>query len=189
MSSKGLKITRTTLNNEQKMAVVKFKDQNPHTSNNDLVDWVKENFDLVVHPSTISRIIKGKDDIGENPSTKRQRALQCPEIEDALLEWVLRSQDRIILTDAILIEKAKNFAQMLHVSESGLKFSHGWLDRFKKRHGLKQIKKHGEDASADHAAATAAIPQLRKLLEEYDLRDIYNMDETGLFYRYELYCD
>ena len=49
------------------------------------------------------------------------------------------------------------------------------------------IIKHGKDASVDHTVATAAISQLRELLEEYDLSDIYNMDKTGLFYWYKLY--
>ena len=75
---------------------------------------------------------------------------------------------------------------MLQISNNDFKFSHGWLVKFKKRHNLKMIIKYGEDISADHTAATAAIPQLRELLEEYNLSDIYNMDETGLFYQYKL---
>ncbi|CAG8670532.1 2937_t:CDS:1 [Ambispora gerdemannii] len=182
MSSKN---TKTTLNNEQRMAVIASKDQNPNFTNLDLVDWVKKRFNLDVHPSTISRLMKRKEDIGVNFSAKRQRSVQYPDIENTLLEWILRSQDKITLTDAILVEKAKNFAQMLNISDDNIKFSNGWLSKFKKRHNLAQIKKHGEDASADHAIATAAIPQLREVLKEYDLRDIYNMDETGLFYRYK----
>ena len=58
ISSKNHKITRTTLNQKQKIAIVTFKNQNPHVSNNDLVDWVKKNFNLEIHPSTISHIIK-----------------------------------------------------------------------------------------------------------------------------------
>ena len=46
-----------------------------------------------------------------------------------------------------------------------------------------QITKHGEEASVDEDVIATAIPKLRELLEKYDLKDIYNMDETGLFYR------
>ncbi|CAG8673457.1 1414_t:CDS:2, partial [Dentiscutata erythropus] len=49
-------------------------------------------------------------------------------------------------------------------------------------HGLEQIKKHGEDASLDNNIVAIAIPQLRKVLKEYNLKNIYNMDKTGLFY-------
>jgi len=57
------------------------------------------------------------------------------------------------------------------------------LSKFKKRHGLKQVKKHGEAASADNAAIVKTIPELKEILKSYDLKDIFNMDETGLFYR------
>ncbi|CAG8819754.1 20227_t:CDS:1, partial [Gigaspora rosea] len=106
-----------------------------------------------------------------------------PDLENALLEWILQNQDKIVLSDAILIEKAKSFAQILRIPEGDLKFSHGWLFKFKKRHSLGQITKHGEDASVDEDVVATAIPKLRELLRKYDLKDIYNMDETGLFYR------
>ena len=32
-------------------------------------------------------------------------------------------------------------------------------------------------------ALSARLPEIRKTLDEYALNDIYNMDETGLFYR------
>ena len=134
---------------------------------------------------SIGRILKRKiDDIVGNGSAKRQKTVRYPELENALLEWILRSQDKIILTDNICSEKAKVFAQMLNIPFSDFKFSNGWLFKFKRRHGLVQIKKHGEDASADHAAAAVAVTQLRELLKDYELKDIYNMDETSLFYRY-----
>ncbi|CAG8567818.1 8666_t:CDS:2 [Paraglomus brasilianum] len=41
-------------------------------------------------------------------------------------------------------------------------------------------RKHGEGAFADHAAAVAVT----ELLKDYNLKDIYNMNETILFYRY-----
>ncbi|CAG8835444.1 16359_t:CDS:2, partial [Cetraspora pellucida] len=56
---------------------------------------------------------------------------------------------------------------------------------FKKWHGIAKIKLHKEDASADVDAATAAILKLNRLLEQYHLQDIYNMDETTLFYQLE----
>src|SRR6185369_15960584 len=137
-----------------------------------------------IHPSTICHLMKQKENIVGDPSAKRQRTVQYPEIENALYEWVLRSQDKIILTDAILTEKAKNFAQLLNIPSDNFKFSCGWLSKFKKRHNITQIVKHGEDASADNNAIIIAIPQLREILKEYDLKDIFNMDKTGLFFWY-----
>jgi hypothetical protein len=48
---------------------------------------------------------------------------------------------------------------------------------------LKEFKRHGEAASADPAAIDAERSRVQALLHEgYHLRDIFNMDETGLFY-------
>jgi len=47
---------------------------------------------------------------------------------------------RIILSDAILVEKAKLLANGLGVPENALQFSSGWLQGFKKRNGIRQEK-------------------------------------------------
>ncbi|CAG8690448.1 25980_t:CDS:1, partial [Gigaspora rosea] len=152
---------KTTLTNKQRQDIVTYKNKHSNITNVELVDWVKKEFKLDVHSSTIGRLIKNKDDIRNNPTVKRQRTVQYPELENALLEWVLQNQERVILSDAILIEKAKTFAQMLEIPD--LKFSQGWLYKFKKRHKLRRVKKHGEDASVNDAVVAAAIPQLKEL--------------------------
>ena len=82
-----------------------------------------------------------------------------------------------------MFRKSKGFCSDVEYPSlfSDFKFSNDWLFKFKRRHGLVQIKKHGEDASADHVAAAVAVTQLRELLKDYDF---YNMDETSLFSRY-----
>jgi len=93
---------RTTLNKEQKIALITYKNTNPSTSNVDLSKWIKQSYNLVVHPSTIGRILKRKiDDIVGNGSEKRQKTVRYAELENALLEWILRSKDKIVLTDNI----------------------------------------------------------------------------------------
>ena len=93
---------------------------NPNTNNVNLAEWIKQSYNLVIHPS---RILKWNiDDIVGRDSAKRQRTVRYPELENALLEWILQSQDKIILTDNICLEKAKVFAQMLNIPLSDFKF-------------------------------------------------------------------
>ena len=181
--SSASKSTKTTLKDEQRAAVITYKNQHPYTSNIDLVNWIRATYQLNVHPSTVSRLLKRKEIIISNPSAKRHRTVQHPSLENALYEWVIQMQAKVILTDAILMQKAKDFSQLLNIPDDDFKFSSGWLSKFKKRHGLKQVKKHGEAASADNAAIVKTIPKLKEILKSYDLKDIFNMDETGLFYR------
>jgi len=117
---------KTTLNSEQKVALVTYKNTNPNTNNVNLAEWIKQSYNLVIHPSTISHILKRNIDniVGrDSAKIKRQRTVRYPELENALLEWILRSQDKIILTDNICLEKAKVFAQMLNIPLSDFKFS------------------------------------------------------------------
>ncbi|CAG8595337.1 7626_t:CDS:2 [Dentiscutata erythropus] len=127
--------------------------------------------------------MSSKKQVKKTTLSNKQRTVQHLDLENALLEWVLQNQDNFIISDGILIEKAKTFAKLLKIPESNFKFSYRWLFKFKKKHGLEQLKKHGEDASVDDNQVTIAISQLREVLKEYNLKDIYNMDETGLFYR------
>src|SRR6185312_17387897 len=111
---------KTTLNSEQKVALITYKNTNPNTNNVNLAEWIKQSYNLVIHPSRILK--RNIDDIVGRDSAKRQRTVRYPELENALLEWILRSQDKIILTDNICLEKAKVFAQMLNISLSDFKF-------------------------------------------------------------------
>jgi hypothetical protein len=54
--------------------------------------------------------------------------------------------------------------------------------RFKDRHGLVYKKLVGESAAVDSESTEAWLEGLPSLLEGYEQRDIYNADETGLFY-------
>ncbi|CAG8488661.1 10807_t:CDS:1, partial [Cetraspora pellucida] len=40
------------------------------------------------------------------------------------------------------------------------------------------------NASVDNIIIKKALSQLREVLKEYDLKNIYNIDETELFYWY-----
>ncbi|CAB5352374.1 unnamed protein product [Rhizophagus irregularis] len=120
-----------------------------------------------------------------NPEVKRHKPVAVPELELALKEFVLCYQHKTILSDAILIEKAKLLANELEVPQETLQFSNGWLQKFKERNSIRQVKLHGEANSADENAIAEALPLLQNKCAEYPPDRIYNMDETGLFYRLE----
>ena len=84
------------------------------------------------------------------------------------------------------MEKSKDFAERLG---SDFTPSTGWLARWKNRMGIKIKRAHGEKSSADEAAAENwFVHKLPKLLEEFPETDIFNADETGLFYTATRIC-
>jgi len=62
--------------------------------------------------------------------------------------------------------------------------SSGWLSRFKRREGLKWKCLTGDAGEADVTVAMKWIEHcLQPILAQYDENDIFNGDETGLFFR------
>ncbi|TYH07045.1 hypothetical protein ES288_A08G201200v1 [Gossypium darwinii] len=76
-------------------------------------------------------------------------------------------EKKVSMTVEMIQTKTKEFLQKI------FNFSIGWLEQFKARRGIKSYK------------IFDTLPQIRAKLESFDWKDIYNMDETSLFYHYE----
>lgn len=63
------------------------------------------------------------------------------------------------------------------------KFFIGWLDRFKARHSTKKSKQHGEAGSVNLEAVEDELQETREAVEPYDSQNIYNMDESAVFWK------
>lgn len=64
------------------------------------------------------------------------------------------------------------------------KFSAGWLENWKGRFGIKRVILHAEDGSVNVDDKTKEIMQgLQEKLMAFEGKDIYNMDETALYWR------
>ncbi|KIM36341.1 hypothetical protein M413DRAFT_424966 [Hebeloma cylindrosporum] len=117
---------------------------------------------------------------------KRARQTEHPEVSEMMDLWVSKAMnDGILLTGEVLRQKWNTFANLVGIPEDErLKLSDGWLTRFKDRNGLKEMKRHGEAASSGAATVENERKRVQGLIEGhgYELRDIFNMDETGLFY-------
>lgn len=120
----------------------------------------------------------------KHPSMKRGREIQYPEIKKDLGDWVSQAILAGVITDGDVIrEKWKEFARLHQVASSEcLKLSNGWLGRFKKRHGLRASVRHGEGAAADPQTIAAEVARVLEINQEFALKNIVNMDETGLLY-------
>ena len=82
----------------------------------------------------------------------------------------------------ILKEKAEELSKKL--GNHGFKASDGWLSRWKVRHNIIFKKVHGEKGSADNVSAKEwKSNKIAALLDSFCENDIYNADETGLYYR------
>ena len=70
------------------------------------------------------------------------------------------------------------------INRTGEIVSKSWIRRWKKRRGIVYKDCRGEAADSDHAAGDRWVQQtLHQLISEYGTRNIFNVDETGLFWR------
>lgn len=120
-----------------------------------------------------------------NAQLKKERLPGFPMTEKVLERWLQYASARqMVLTDDVLIEKAKNFASS--VGEEHFRGSNGWLARFKLRHGIKMYVRVGEGGSAPpEAELNAERERLRAIITQYPLDDVWNADETGIFWKQE----
>ncbi|CAG8772519.1 23865_t:CDS:2, partial [Dentiscutata erythropus] len=83
---------KTTLTNKQRQDIITYKSKHPNISNVELVDWVKKEFKLDVHPSTIGCLIKNKEDIEKKAKTFAQM-LEIPNFK-FLQSWLYKFKKR-----------------------------------------------------------------------------------------------
>src|SRR3989440_1894227 len=152
------------------------------------IDQLSEEY--VCERSTISKILKAKDEwlskelTNHKAKTIANRPAKFTQLENALSIWTRRVfSQNVVLTDGLLQLKAKKFAELLNISETDFKASHGWVDRFKKRHDIWRFRIHGESESVLVKNLPEQKQKLVELLSKYRPEDVYNADETGLFFQ------
>jgi len=174
----------TSLTVNQKIEICKIKERHPSTKNVELA------FRYNVGKSTISDIWKKREHFlrretnGYTGSLFRERPSKYPTIEQALALWIDQATaDNRTLSEHIISTKAADFAQRLDIVD--FKGSNGWLDRFKKRYNVQQYTRCGEANSAPLEDLRPYRIELQNLLARWDLNDVYNCDETALYWRLE----
>lgn len=143
-----------------------------------------------IQKSTLFTILKNRDktlaanEAGVSKSRVRAREGKFPLLEKALVEWLqLMRSSNTPIDGNFLKEKAKTFAEKMDI-EVDFKASNGWFEKFKDRHGLSFKKLCGESADVDLGCVNGwRQGQLKRLVEKYQPNDIFNADETGLYYK------
>lgn len=119
----------------------------------------------------------------DNVSRKRKRGGKDEEVEAALLKWFTHAREKDVrLSGPVLREKAEALASKL--GKDDFEATEGWFRRWAKRENIVYKKPKGEVGDADAEGADVWLTEeWPRLVSQYSPDDIYNADETGLYYR------
>jgi hypothetical protein len=90
-------------------------------------------------------------------------------------------QKKEVVNGPMLVAKCRRYEEQFNVPELEWLKSESWLASFCKAHKIKEHRRHGEASSVDEKAVHDERERVQEILKQYDLKDIFNFDETGLF--------
>ncbi|XP_045467026.1 tigger transposable element-derived protein 6-like [Harmonia axyridis] len=134
-------------------------------------------------------IVKQKDRIrdmwqsGDSLQQKLCRLKNIPEkIDRDCLDWFSRVRNQNIPVSGPLIKaKAKEIASMLNYDKFSA--SNVWLQKWRTRHNISFKAISGESADVNVENVNEFLQNLPSLLLGYKPEDIFNADESGLYFR------
>ena len=186
MAAAGLKKERKHLTLQEKVEVIRKSEAYPKLPLRELGDCFS------CGKTQIAGILKAKGKIlalyEENRSDslqltrKRARKSEFSEVNESLYDWYLLAISKNIYpAGPQLSEKAKEIA--VRLGKTNFKASDGWLDKWKKRHNLKSKAVVGECGDVSSETVSSWKERLPVITAGYKAEDIYNLDETGCFWK------
>ena len=105
---------RTALTERQRYRIAKDGASNPALRHAQLVQWASEQLGVTVDRTAVTKLLKRKDLLSKDErdlsDLKKSRPLQCPKLDEALHRWFLYYQNKVAISDHILLEKARELA-------------------------------------------------------------------------------
>lgn len=172
-ASPGSKRIKTVLTLEKKLEIIKELKKGatatalsgrfgvPRTTINDL----KRNADEIEKFSTQMESLDGRP-----KKRKTMKKAANEDLDTALYLWFIQKRaEGIPLSGPIIAEKAIFFNSKMN-GDASFKASSGWLDRFKNRHGIRQLNIEGEKLSATSIETVNAFKEkFQKMIDEQGL--------------------
>lgn len=173
--------THQELSLEEKMVLIKEKEQG--VSHQQL----GEKFQISLR--AVSNILKHKCEYTTDYEAYKNKKIKrkskndlSQEINQTVYEWfVAQRAKNIAIFGPVLREYARQVGKRFHNSEK-FKASKGWLDRFRTRYNIHFRVVSGESRTVDQDTIIDWKSPLYSIIEHYDPADMFNCDETGLFY-------
>jgi hypothetical protein len=175
---------------EQRKALRRWAhQQHPKPTQKQCVGWFHAEYGHKLSQSTVSESLSSHfahlDESIVDPKSQRLREGCWPELEQVLFTWQTRVEERGgVTTGELLQAKAHEIWHQLpqYSDKPAPEFSNSWLEGFKRRFKICFRVQHGEAASIPQSAEEE-MKGLQTVAGIYKEEDIYNIDESALFWR------
>lgn len=191
---------------KQPVAVFTKKEVASHKQRVEMLDWYHANGknqtktaktfaqkypNVMIKQPLVSSWVKNEQEICQHYAQdatggtfKWMQQTSYPEVTEALDLWISKAMENgLFLSSELLRQKWTAFANLAGIpDDSRLTLSNGWLESLKKRNNLRLTRRHGEAGSANPKVVAEEWVRVQKLTEGYKPKDIYNGDETALYY-------
>ena len=130
-------------------------------------------------------LVNAADSVPTNTLKKRKHVvpkLKYEDIEKVMVEFLRMARDRgLVVTGPMLRTLALEEAEKKGIADFSA--SEGWLSRVKQRHDIVGKALCGEAAAVDPIlVADWKSVRLPEIIKDYKESDVFNCDETGLFF-------
>ncbi|PXF45462.1 CENP-B-like [Gracilariopsis chorda] len=189
---------RNTLNQGQRKQLIeeylRRSSAGEPASQNALAEWAAQTFNFPQKPSqaTISRLLKNRITISKSrvpDNAKRATVPRQPALEDALFSWIV---DQKFRNGRVTSGTVREFGRHLlrQVNEKlptnknlEFRFSNGWMEKYKKRYGLKFWRlSEDHDEQDERNVFEEGYPAFVRKLATYNDEDIWSAAEFGVQY-------
>ncbi len=112
----------------------------------------------------------------------KARKTDYDELNRLVYDWFCTARSKNIpITGKLLQEKALLYSLEMNLDD--FTASNGWLHSFQRRNNIKASVLSGESADVPEEQVHDWCLRLSTICDRYEPKDIFNADETGLFYR------
>lgn len=176
-----------TLTIKQKIEIIRYMEVHKNATDNVIAEIFSTEYKKKISRRAINDIRNNKAKILEmnnegKGNIMRTKNLKFELIDEKISSWIEKIESfGGIINDNLIKQKALAFANEAGIED--FKASTGWLGGMKKRHGLKLRTLPGESHGIKIEDAKDFLCKIKELVYEYGQENIFNADETGIFYK------
>lgn len=175
------------LTNAEKKEIITYLEQNKATKFTSVAQLFSEKLNKQISAKSIGNYSKNKESIIANAALnfdiKRiTKGSRYQELNDKLWDWIQTIESfGAVYSEKILKEKALQIAKEMNIDE--FRATNGWLYSFKSAHNINCKILSGEASNYTKQNFTEFYELTNKKMSEYAPENIYNCDETALFFK------